>query len=186
MRLANHIWQRARRKGEDPRYVEIAKKWRGKLWPRVYISIFLLQGVLIWIVSLPIVLAAGTPIKGLGWLTVLGLIIWLKGFVIEVVADRQLAQFLKTEDRPKLLTAGLWRYSRHPNYFGEIVQWWGIGVIALQVRGGWLGLVGPLTLTVLIVFVSGIPPIERKKAKDADFQKYKKHTSALIPWPPKR
>lgn len=185
VRLANHIGKRAMRKGEDPRYIEMAKKWKGNVWSRAYVSIFLLQGALIWIISLPIVMAAGSPINGLGWLTVLGAIIWLKGFVIESVADRQLATFLQTKNHPKLLTTGLWRYSRHPNYFGEITQWWGIGVIALQTTGGWVGLAGPLLLTVLIVFVSGIPPIERKKANDPEFQAYKKRTSALIPWPPK-
>jgi steroid 5-alpha reductase family enzyme len=80
---------------------------------------------------------------------------------------------------------GLWRYSRHPNYFGELTQWWAIGLIALQVHNGWIGLLGPLTLTVLIVFISGIPPIERRKKSDPEYAAYMRRTSPLVLWFPK-
>lgn len=183
LRLANHIWRRSRKKDEDdPRYQEIASKWQGNYWLRAYFSVFMLQGALVLVVSLPVTVASSEPLNGWAWLTWLGLLIWLKGFVFESIADHQLAQYLKLKDRPKVLKTGLWKYSRHPNYYGEIVQWWGIGIIALQVNYGWLGLIGPLTLTLLIVFVSGIPPIEKRRAKDPEYRRYMQRTSPLIPW----
>jgi steroid 5-alpha reductase family enzyme len=186
VRLANHIWQRSKSRGEDPRYEAISRKWKGNFWLRAYLSIFLLQGVLIWVVSLPIVLAAGRLSPGLSWLTWLGGVVWLVGFLFEAISDRQLATFLRQKAHPKVLQTGLWRYSRHPNYFGELTQWWGIGVIALQAHNGWIGLLGPAVLSFLIVFVSGIPPIEKRRQKDADYQAYQKRTSPLIPLPPRQ
>jgi steroid 5-alpha reductase family enzyme len=186
IRLANHIWQRSKIKGEDPRYEEIASKWKGNKWLTAFYSIFMTQGLLIWIVSLPIVMAAGTLRDGMSWLTIFGGVIWLKGFVIEAVADKQLGNFLRTKNHPKLLQTGLWKYSRHPNYFGELVQWWGIGVIALQAAYGYIGLIGPLVISILIIFVSGIPPIERRKANDKEYQDYKRRTSSLVPLPPRK
>lgn len=183
LRLANHIWQRSRKKQEDdPRYQAIASKWKGNYWVRAYFSIFMLQGVLVLVVSLPIFVATGEPLSGWAWLTWLGVLVWLKGFIFEAISDYQLANFLKLKDRPKVLQTGLWKYSRHPNYYGELVQWWGIGIIALQVSYGWIGLIGPLTLTLLIVFVSGIPPIEKRRAKDPEYREYMNRTSPLIPW----
>lgn len=183
VRLAYHIQSRHKRTKEDRRYKEISGKWKGNFWLRAYTSVFLLQGVLVLIVGLPIMIAANTTIEGLGWLSYVGVIIWSTGFVIEAVADRELSDFLGQKDRPKIMQTGLWKYSRHPNYFGELVQWWAIGIIALQVNYGWIGFLGPLTLSVLIIFVSGIPPIERAKKDDKDYQKYKQQTSPLIPLP---
>src|SRR5207253_1508482 len=100
---------------------------------------------------------------------------------------KQLRVFLAdTTNKGKVMDQGLWKYSRHPNYFGELLQWWAIALIALQVHGGWFGLLGPLTLTVLIVFVSGIPPIENRKKSDPAYAAYMHRTSPLILWPPKR
>jgi steroid 5-alpha reductase family enzyme len=187
VRLAVHIGRRSMKRGsEDPRYAELGRKWHGNYWLQAYFRIFLLQGVLIWFISLPVVLATGSPIGRLGWLGTAGAIIWLIGFIVEAFADRQLANFINQPDHPKVLQTGLWRYSRHPNYFGEITQWWGIGIIALQVRAGWLGLLGPLLLTYLIIFISGIPPIEKRRQKDADYRAYQLRTSPLIPLPPRR
>jgi len=186
LRLANHIWQRAKRRGDDPRYAQLTQKWRGNVWQRAYLSIFLLQGALIWMVSLPIVTATGRQLNGLGWLSAAGALIWLLGFTIEVTADRQLSTFLSQKDHPKVLQTGLWRYSRHPNNFGELTQWWGIGVIACQASYGWWGLAGPLTLSWLIIFISGIPPIEKRRQKDSEYQAYQHRTSALIPLLPRR
>ncbi|MEK7594292.1 MAG: DUF1295 domain-containing protein [Patescibacteria group bacterium] len=184
LRLAFHIGLRAKKKSDDPRYTELTKKWKGDVWRRAYISIFLLQGALVWIISLPIVMASGEQLSGWSWLTWLGGIIWLKGYLIEVAADRQLREFLSDKDHPKVLQTGLWHYSRHPNYFGELTQWWGIGVIALQASYGWVGLIGPIALTILIVYVSGIPPIERRRQEDHQYREYQRKTSPLIPLPP--
>lgn len=183
IRLAYHIYSRHKGRKNDPRYDELSKKWQGNFWLRAYVSIFLIQGLLIAIVSLPIVVSTNDLLSGWQWLSIAGVIIWSLGFVIEAVSDHQLSEFMKQKNRPKIMRTGLWEYSRHPNYFGELVQWWAIGIIALQVSYGWIGLIGPLTLSVLIIFVSGIPPIERAKAKDKDYQEYKRQTSSLIPLP---
>ena len=185
VRLAYHIWRRSQRhSNDDPRYTELSSHWKGNYWVRAYYSIFLLQGALIMMASLPIVMAAGELINGRTWLTWLGLIIWLFGFIFEAIADQQLAEYLQLKNKPKVVQPGLWRYSRHPNYFGELVQWWAIGIIALQVWFGWVGLFGPLILSYLIIFVSGIPPIEKRRVKDPEYKAYQLQTSALIPLPP--
>jgi steroid 5-alpha reductase family enzyme len=120
----------------------------------------------------------------LAWLTWLGAGLWLVGFVVESVADRQLAAFIKDKsNKGKVLDTGLWRYSRHPNYFGELLQWWAIGLIAAQTAYGWIGFAGPLLLTILIVFVSGIPPIENRRRDNPAYQDYKRRTSRLVPLP---
>ena len=187
LRLAFHIQSRARKRGDDPRYVELAKKWKGDFWLRAYFSIFLLQGALIWIISLPIALASRRiVVASPSHFLAVGIIIWLIGFFTETIADAQLSQFLAGKNHPKVLQTGLWKYSRHPNYFGELLQWWAIGIIALQASLGWIGLLGPLTLTILILFVSGIPPIEKRRAKDAAYRDYQRRTSVIIPLPPKK
>lgn len=186
-RLAWHLTGRSNKRGkEDPRYLELSKKWKNNFWLRAYLSIFLTQGLLIWIVGLPIEYAAGnTPYASYGYV-VIGALVWVAGFVLEAIADHQLSAFIANpNNKGKVLDTGLWRYSRHPNYFGELTQWWGIGIIALHASFGWIGLLGPATLGFLIIFVSGIPPIERRRADNPAYQAYKKRTSPLIPLPPK-
>ncbi len=95
-------------------------------------------------------------------------------------------EFIKDKtNQGKILTTGLWRYTRHPNYFGEVTQWWGIWLIALSVPGGFFVFIGPLTITYLIVFVSGIPMLEKRYEGNLDFEAYKKTTSVFFPWPKK-
>lgn len=184
-RLTLHLARRSRRSQDDPRYVSMTKNWK-RVWLRAYFSIFLLQGLLIVAVGLPIIANANYLLPELQWLFTLGYLVWVAGFFIEYRADKELAAFKSdAANKGKILQTGLWRYSRHPNYFGELVQWWGIGLIAAQTSFGWLGLVGPLLLTYLIVFVSGIPPIEKRRDNDKKYQDYKRRTSALVPWPPK-
>lgn len=185
LRLSAHIGRRSMKGPDDRRYAELSSKWRGNFWLRAYFSVFLLQGLLVWVIGLPVVMASGQNLQGLKLMVVLGSMIWLAGFIIETAADWQLRHFLQTKNRPKLLQTGLWRYSRHPNYFGELTMWWGIGLIALHASYGWIGLSGPLVLTVLIVFISGIPPIERRRAKDPAYRAYQNRTSPLILLPPR-
>lgn len=187
-RLAKHILRRSLRHSEDdPRYTAMAEKWQGKnYWLRVYLSIFVLQGILILLVGAPISAVIGEKIKAMAWVMDVGAVVWLIGFIFEMVGDRQLAHFRSDlNNKGKVMDTGLWRLSRHPNYFGEVVQWFGIGIIACQASWGWLGLIGPALLTFLIVKVSGIPPIEKRKASDPNYQEYKQRTSQLIPLPPK-
>jgi steroid 5-alpha reductase family enzyme len=184
IRLSNHIMERSKRRGEDdPRYTELASKWNQKnYWMRAYVSVFLLQGALVLLISLPTVFAAGDSLSFAVPLTVLGMLIWVAGFATETAADYQLQQFLNAKtNKGKVLDKGLWHYSRHPNYLGEITQWYGIGIIACSASYGWIGLIGPLVLNFIIRFVSGVPPIEKRKQKDPAYQKYMQHTNALLP-----
>lgn len=184
-RLAYHIWRRSQHKPDDPRYRALTTKWKDDYWWHAYRSIYLLQAVLIWLISLPIVLMSNPVLGDWEWLLPLGIVVWLVGFGIEAAADNQLRQYLTQPKRPKVMQTGLWKYSRHPNYFGELVQWWGIGIIALSVHFGWIGLLGPALLSFLIIKVSGIPPIEQRRAKDKAYREYQKRTSVLIPLPPR-
>jgi steroid 5-alpha reductase family enzyme len=122
-----------------------------------------------------------------GLLGFIGVCVWLIGFLFEYVGDAELAQFTRdSNNRGKILQTGLWRYTRHPNYFGEVVQWWGIWLLAAAVPRGWFGIVGPVTITVLILKVSGIPMLEKKMADNPDFAEYKRRTSVFLPWLPKK
>jgi len=185
-RLTSHLAKRTLTKSEDPRYVELAKKWQGSKWVRAYFSIFLLQGLLVWVISLPTVFAVSKQAVKPDLVMTLAIVLWAIGFAIESLADRQLANFLsQPKNKGKTMQSGLWRYSRHPNFFGELTQWWAIGLIALQGDHGWIGLIGPLVLSILIIFVSGIPPIEKRREGNAEYQAYKRRTSSLIPLPPR-
>lgn len=186
LRLAWHIYSRSRRHGDDPRYQKITEKWNGNIWLQAWPRIYLVQAILSWLVSMPIIMAASKPIEGLEWLVWAGTLVWAIGFIIEGIADRQLRKFLAQPNKPKVMDKGLWAYSRHPNYFGELVQWWGVGIIALSTQLGLIGLVGPALISYLIIFVSGIPPIENRKQKDPDYAAYMQRTSSLVLWPPKR
>jgi steroid 5-alpha reductase family enzyme len=109
------------------------------------------------------------------------------GFYFQAVGDFQLSVFAKQKKQPgTILQTGLWKYSRHPNYFGEIMMWWGIFIITLPVQNSFYFIISPLTITLLLVFVSGIPMLEKKYAGNPAFNAYKKRTSALLPWPPKK
>jgi len=182
LRLAVHILMRNWGRAEDWRYAELRRS-QGRWWVlRIFVSVFLSQGLLIILISLP-VLWMNTFGGGTGWLIWLGALVWLKGFIWETVGDYQLARFLKDPaNHGHILTSGLWRYSRHPNYFGELLQWWGLWVMALSVPGGWLTILGPLTITFLLTKVSGVPMLESKQAASPEFRQYAKRTPALIPW----
>jgi steroid 5-alpha reductase family enzyme len=171
---------------EDPRYAEIRKNWKGSVLLRSYTNIFLLQAVLVWLISLPLMSLWQSDLKTTSGVF-LGLAIWIIGFIYETIADRQLRKFTNRQsNKGKVLKTGLWKFSRHPNYFGELAQWWGIWLMSLYVYPVWWSVIGPLTLTILIRFVSGVPPLEKRKANDKDYQKYKLRTPMLIPAFPKK
>ena len=186
MRLAIRIFLRNRGKGEDFRY----KKWRqdwGKNWVlKSYLRVFLVQGFFMLLISLPVIIVNASTDGVFGLLAVIGGLVWLTGFFFEVIGDYQLDDFVKDPaNKGKVLDSGLWRYSRHPNYFGEVVQWWGIFIIGLGVAYGWLGIISPLTITLLILKVSGIPLLEKTLSKNPAYLEYQKRTSSFIPLPPK-
>jgi steroid 5-alpha reductase family enzyme len=185
LRLALHIHNRNRGRGEDPRYRTWREEWGTWFVLRSFLQVFMLQGILLLLVAVPIVFANTAAARPLGWLDLLGLLIWLYGFGFEAVGDWQLLKFIRDPaNKGTLMTGGLWRYTRHPNYFGEVTLWWGIWLMTLTLPGGWLTIIGPLTITILILKVSGIPMLEKPYEDRADFQEYKRHTSAFFPLPP--
>jgi steroid 5-alpha reductase family enzyme len=185
-RLAYHIYQRLRAKPEDYRYQAWRKSWGKVFFWRSLLQVYLLQGALLYLIALPIMAINFTYKTQINFLGVLGILIWLFGFVFEVVSDWQLKQFISARvNKGKLLTTGLWRYSRHPNYFGEVILWWGIWLVAVSLGSPWWVVAGPLTISYLILFVSGVPLLEKKYQGRADFEKYKKRTSVFLPFFPK-
>ena len=185
-RLAWHVFRRNRGREEDFRYAAWRRQWGRWFVARTFLQVFMLQGLFMLLILSPVLLAAGQAQPPLNGLDLLGGLLWLKGFLFETVGDRQLAAFRRDPaNRGKLIATGLWRYSRHPNYFGEALQWWGVAVIALSAPRGVLGLVGPAVITGLLLFVSGVPLLERKYAGRPDWEEYKRRTSVFIPWFPK-
>lgn len=189
LRLTNHLAIRNLGQAEDWRYRAWRKQWGSSYAWRSYLQIFMLQGLMMWLISLSLVIAfaAGAAYVPEGSWLAAGVAVWIIGFGFEAVADWQLAKFKKagTKKAGSVLSTGLWRFSRHPNYFGEILQWWGLWLCVLNLPMGWVAVISPLTITWLIVFVSGVPLLERKYAKDKAYQAYAKRTSRLVPWPPK-
>jgi len=186
VRLALHIHGRNRGKGEDKRYRKWREEWGKWFVPRSFLQVYMLQGILLLVVSTPVIFVNQAPAAPLGWLDLLGLVIWLYGFGFESIGDWQLLKFIRNPDnKGKLMTSGLWRYTRHPNYFGEVTLWWGLWLMILTLPGGWLAVIGPLTITFLILKVSGIPMLEKHYEGRADFEEYKRRTSAFFPLPPK-
>jgi steroid 5-alpha reductase family enzyme len=185
MRLAWHIFRRfLHASSEDARYTELRKKWPQKyVGLQVFLRIYLVQALLATLVSLPVIVTIHSPAPQ-PWVALVGGLVWIVGFVIESAADRQLKQFLaQPANKGKLMMSGLWNYSRHPNYFGEMTQWWGIGIIGFGASLMLSALVGPLIITLLIRFVSGVPPAERRAATKPEWEDYKKKTRMLVPLP---
>jgi steroid 5-alpha reductase family enzyme len=185
VRLAWHIHARNRHKPEDFRYAQWRKEWK-HVYFRSFLQVYLLQGILLFLIAWPILLinlSAPTPFH---WFDLLGVLIWLTGFMLESIGDQQLKKFKSNPlHKGMIITTGLWKYSRHPNYFGEAVQWWGIFVMTLTISYGWITMVSPLVITYLLRYVSGVPMLEKKYKEHADFEKYKTKTSVFFPWFPK-
>jgi steroid 5-alpha reductase family enzyme len=186
-RLAWHIHRRNKGKAEDFRYLAWRKEWGKWFYLRSYFQVYFLQGVLLFCVVMPVLVINSQPAQSLGFIELMGFAIWAIGFWFESTGDAELARFLKDPaNKGKLMQSGLWQYTRHPNYFGEVTQWWGIWVIAMAAPFGILGVIGPLTITFLILKVSGIPLLEKKMAEHPDFAQYKKRVSVFFPLLPKK
>ena len=186
-RLALHIYARNRGREEDFRYAAWRRQWGNYIVIRSFGQIVMLQGLLMLLVVAPVLWIVGQEQPPLDLLDGLGALVWLGGFLFETVGDRQLAAFVKDPaHRGQLMTRGLWSITRHPNYFGEAALWWGMGIMALSAPRGWLGLIGPMVITFLLLFVSGVPLLEKKYRGRPDFEEYKKRTPLLFPWFPKK
>jgi steroid 5-alpha reductase family enzyme len=188
LRLSIHILLRNAGKGEDFRY----QKWREEAgsdwWWRSFFKVFLLQGILMWIISAPLLAAqiSATPDR-LIWLDFVGFGVWLIGFYFEAIGDWQLAGFKADPvNKGKLLNTGLWRYTRHPNYFGDAAQWWGFYLIAIA-AGGWWTFFSPILMTFLLQRVSGVAMLEKTlKNTKPGYKEYVENTNAFFPWFPKK
>jgi steroid 5-alpha reductase family enzyme len=188
LRLSGYLLWRNRGKGEDPRYTEMRIKRPESFWWFSYFQVFLLQAVLLWLVAAPIAGAmAGRPAGGFNALDYVGIAVWLFGFSWEVTGDTQLALFKRNPaNKGKVMQTGAWRYTRHPNYFGETVLWWGVWLIAAGAHGYW-SVYGPVLITLLLLRVSGVTLLEKNlKQSKPGYADYAARTSAFIPWRPKR
>jgi steroid 5-alpha reductase family enzyme len=189
VRLALHIGVRNHGKGEDPRYQAWRKQHGKDFWWVSLFKIFILQGFLLWVISLAV--QAGqwsSKPDQLTWLGFCGLLIWAVGFVFESVGDRQLSRFKADPgNKGKVMDRGLWHYTRHPNYFGESLMWWGLFFIALENINNLWTIISPITITFLLLKVSGVVLLEKTIVKRRPkYEDYIKGTSAFIPWFPKR
>ncbi len=187
LRLAWHIHSRNKGKKEDYRYLAWRQQWGKWFYLRSYFQVYLLQGFFLLLIISPILFINKYSNTSLGLLDAFGIVVWLIGFYFEAVGDAQLARFIKNPtNKGKLMQQGLWAYTRHPNYFGEVTQWWGLWLIALSVNFGAMSIIGPITITFLILKVSGIPLLEKKMSENPDFAQYKKRVSVFLPLPPRK
>jgi steroid 5-alpha reductase family enzyme len=188
MRLFLHILVRNKGKGEDPRYVAMRENHGKRFWWISLFTVFSLQGFLLWLVSLPIQIGQLSPLPArFTWLDGLGALIWTVGFAFEAIGDWQLAKFLKNpRNKGLVMDRGLWAYTRHPNYFGESLIWWGVYIITLAAPGTFWGILGPLTITFLLLKVSGVPMLEETLREQPAYSAYIKKTSAFFPWFPRK
>ncbi len=189
LRLAGYLLWRWRRDGPDKRYVAMVAKAKGNPHLMTLTNVFLLQGVLLWVVSLPVQLGQVSPEPAeLGVLAFAGAGLAIVGILFESVGDWQLARFkADPANRGKVMDRGLWRYTRHPNYFGDLCVWWGLYAIAAETKPGLFAIVGPAVLTWLLIQFSGAALLERRlKRSKPEYEDYARRTSAFIPLPPKR
>jgi steroid 5-alpha reductase family enzyme len=188
LRLGGYLLWRAWGKPEDFRYQAMRRSWGTRFPPVSFFTVFALQGVLMWIVSLPIQIAqvAVEPTQ-LGVFDAIGAGLWLLGMFFESVGDAQLARFkADPASAGKVMDRGLWRYTRHPNYFGDCLVWWGLFAFALAVPGGIYSIVGPIVMTVLLRRVSGVTLLERSLVKRRPgYSEYVARTNAFVPGPPR-
>ena len=181
-RLSLHIHMRNKNKGEDPRYLAWRQSWKW-FYVRSFFQIYVLQGILLILVVSPVLFINTIAMAELSVFFYVGVLVWLTGFIFESVGDAQLKRFIQDpNNRGKIMNKGLWAYTRHPNYFGEVTQWWGLFIVALSVPYGILSIIGPLTITILILKVSGVPMLEKSFVGRPGWEEYKAKTSVFIPW----
>jgi steroid 5-alpha reductase family enzyme len=187
IRLAAHIGARNLGHGEDFRYAAWRAQHPDTWWIRSYFKVFLLQGVVAWIVAMPLYYAITTnaPATWTMW-DWAGVVVFAFGFLFEAIGDEQLRRFKANPvNKGRVMNTGLWRYTRHPNYFGESVLWWGLGLIGVA-AGGWPGLIGPAIITFLLIRVSGVAMLEKTlKETKPGYADYIARTPAFFPRIPK-
>lgn len=188
LRLSLYILWRNWGKAEDFRYQVWRKEAGAAWWWRSFFKVFFLQGVILWIVAAPLLVAQISAQPGhLTWIDYLALPVWLVGFFFEAVGDWQLARFkANPANKGKVLNTGVWHYTRHPNYFGDSAQWWAFYLIALA-AGGWWTIFSPIIMTTLLMRVSGVTLLEKTlKDEKPGYKEYVQTTSEFIPWFPRK
>lgn len=187
LRLAIRIGRRNLGKPEDFRYAAWRREAGDAWWWRSLFKVFWLQGVVALVVALPLMAAAvGKTPEGLTLVDYLGALIWLVGLGFESIGDAQLDRFkADPANKGRIIRSGLWRYTRHPNYFGDALLWWGFGVVALLTPWGVPALVGPALMSFLLVKVSGVAMLERAMSSRPGWDEYARRTNAFIPWFPR-
>jgi len=185
-RLAIHVATRNAGKGEDYRYATWRAEAGDAWWWRSFFKVFLLQGLLSWFIGMPLLAAQAGAMQAWTVLDAVGVALWAIGFVFEAGGDWQLRAFLADPaSRGRSLTSGLWRYTRHPNYFGDATQWWGFFILAAA-AGGWWSVLSPVAMTFLIVRISGVGMLEETiSQRRPDYAAYMRTTNAFIPWFPR-
>lgn len=187
LRLCLYLSHRNWGKGEDPRYGTWREKSGGRFWLVSLFKVFILQSLFMWCISIVIQMGQMTPSPAaLGWLDITGAMLWTIGFIFEAVGDWQLARFKSNPaSKGRVLDSGLWSYTRHPNYFGEFLIWWGIYLVALSNLDNWWTIFSPLIVTAVLLKMTGIPLTEKMLIeKRPGYADYIKRTSAFVPWLP--
>ncbi len=194
-RLSIRIYLRSIGKPEDFRYKKWREEWGKTFVWRSFLQVYVLQGIVIYLVSIPVMMLNiynGPIIFGL--IALLGLLVWLKGFLFETIGDYQLARFIHNPaNKGHVMDRGLWHFTRHPNYYGESLMWWGIALVTFGTLGAitplWfaaIAFVGPVLITFMLLKVSGVPLLEAHFAGQPEWEAYKAKTSVFIPWFPKK
>ncbi len=189
LRLAWHLYQRFVIAGEDPRYQEMRKSWGSEHSDFKFFMMFIFQGVLVVILSLPFLIVSGLAEPGWAGVEIFAIVLWIASVAGESLADHQLTAFKqRPENQGKVCKEGLWHYSRHPNYFFEFVIWVAYFLFALGTPAGWLAIISPALMLCLLLKVSGIPLTEAEaaKSKGPEYEEYQKTTNPFIPWFPKK
>lgn len=194
IRLATYVYIRNRGKPEDYRYKAMRERWKTNIALKSFFKVYLFQGIIVFLVDIPVWftnISENPPAVSLldfGGITLwLGAIIWLIGFLFETIADFSLYKFLQEPaNQGKIMTKSVWKYSMHPNYFGEVTQWWGLFIIALAVPFGFLTFIGPAYITFQIIKVSGVKLLDKRFEGNEEYAAYKRKTSSFIPWFPKK
>ncbi len=188
LRLAGYLFYRKLKEpSEDRRYKSMREKHGGNFWWISLFTVFLLQGVIMYVVSLPLLNGLVEDPRSLN-LLLAGTALWFVGLVFETVGDWQLLRFkAKSQNKGQVLDTGLWRYTRHPNYFGDFCVWWGMWLAAFASGAPWWTIISPLVMSVLLMKVSGVTLLESDiDERRPEYAQYKQRTSAFFPWWPKR
>jgi len=189
VRLSIYLSWRNWGKGEDPRYGRWREESGDKFWIVSLFKVFILQAVFMWCISLAPQFAQISPTPAhLTWFDALGVLVWTAGFLFESIGDWQLARFkAKAENKGRIMDQGLWAYSRHPNYFGEFLVWWGIYMVTLATPGSWWTIVSPVLVSVVLLKMTGIPLTEKTiTSTRPGYREYAKRTNAFFPWFPRK